>query len=181
MVAAARRRPADFGPPPRRPSKPLGALKAELKRQRSLLTQLECVVAAPKKSRHLARTLEVSFMGTLPRQLHVQEAVFLSLLAAKAAPEDGLDTLMAQVRATASDLQGRIAKVSLDLGQLAGGGIMTHRSGDNLRRFCTQYRGYLSVMLSILVPLADIRFGESELDSLAAALATLEKHPSPQL
>lgn len=180
MVAAARRHSADFGPPPRRPSKPLGILKAELKRQRSLLAQLESVVAAPNKSRHLARTLEVSLIAPLPQQLYVQEAVFLSLLAAKAAPEDGLDTLMAQLRATASDLQGRIAMVALDLGQLAGGGIMTHRSGENLRRFCTQYRGYLSVMLSILIPLAAIRFGESELDSLATALATLEKGASSQ-
>jgi hypothetical protein len=107
----------------------------------------------------------------LPRQLRVQEEAFLPLLAEVAAPEDGLDALMAQTRATVAELRVRCAKIADELGQLAAGGILTHRSGENLRRFCTQFRGYLSVTLSILVPLAAIRFGDRELDLLAAALA----------
>lgn len=179
MVATVERKTDQSGLLLRQPGRPLDELKAELKRQRDLLADMERFLAVSKKSRKTAGRLANSLAGSLQKRLRFQEDVFLQLLAAKATPEDGLDALLMQARALVSDLQAEIGKTALGLEELGAGGIMTHRSGENLRRFCFKYRRYLSVTMSILVPLAAIRFEQNELDSLAVGLAEVGEDAIP--
>ena len=145
-------------------------MKQELGGQRRMLSLLLSFAEGASDGQPPAPQLRSFLSVGLPRYLRQRERAFLPLLRERAAPEDQMDRLAAELGRACADLRARAEKLS---GLLAG--AVTGKTADRAfakeaRHLCELCRRLMSVEATILIPLARVRFDRCDLVALAKAM-----------
>ncbi len=145
-------------------------MKQELVGQRRMLCLLQSFAEGAGGRQPPAAQLQSFLSVSLPRYLREREYAFLPLLQERAAPEDQMDRLAAELRSACADLRARAQKLSGLLAGAAAGDTANRAFVKEARHLCELCRRLMSVEATILIPLARVRFSQSDLVGLAKAM-----------
>ncbi|TCO71570.1 hemerythrin domain-containing protein [Rhodovulum euryhalinum] len=158
-------RPVDL----RRYANPLDALAADHYRQRLMLAELERLAASAGRDTAQAAALLTHMETELPVHTLDEDQDLFPLLRRRAAPEDRMDHLLAQLDAEHDAVRPQAAEVRGILRAILAG--ETPRDLAALRGFASAYRRHMILENAVLLPLARARLTRADLADLRNRMA----------